>query len=110
VSPTLLTYREADGRANQILKQWKDLEYRSKCVYETLSGGTKIAFFELVHAPIALNANLNELYISAGKSNLFATQALSSANLHAEKAKECFQRDWELTNEFHTMLDGKWNQ
>ena len=93
-----------------IVKQWKDLEYRSKCIYEKLEEGTAIAFFELIHAPIALNANLNELYVSAGKSNLFATQALSSTNLYAEKAKECFKRDWELTNEFHTLLDGKWNQ
>jgi hypothetical protein len=75
-----------------------------------LSGDSQIAFFELVHAPIALNANLNELYVSAGKSNLYARQALSSANLHAEKARECFDRDWELTHQFHTMLDGKWNQ
>lgn len=93
-----------------IVKQWKDLEYRSKCIYEKLEEGTAIAFFELIHAPIALNANLNELYVSAGKSNLYATQALSSTNIYAETAKECFKRDWELTNEFHTLLNGKWNQ
>lgn len=92
------------------MQEWKDLEYRSKCIYDKLSPDTQVSYFQLVHSAIALNANLNELYAAAGKSNLYATQALSSANLHAQRALDCFDRDWELTHQFHTLLDGKWNQ
>jgi hypothetical protein len=56
-------------RAEVVLKDWQDLEYRSKCVYETLDDASKIAYMELVHVPIALQSNLHELYIS-GKSRI----------------------------------------
>jgi len=44
------------------------------------------------------------------KSNLYATQARSAANLHADMALELFDRDSGLTDEFHQIQGGKWNQ
>ncbi len=62
---SLINYDEADT----VLREWKDLAYRSKCLKENLDHDTAIAFYELVHTPIALNANLNEIYISGELSS-----------------------------------------
>jgi galactokinase/mevalonate kinase-like predicted kinase len=45
---------------------------------------------------------------AVAKSNLYATQDKTSANIHADQARACFQRDWEITDDFHSMLDDKW--
>lgn len=34
----------------------------------------------------------------------------TSTNQHAQLAIEAFNRDGDLTDEFHALLDGKWNQ
>ena len=48
--------------------------------------------------------------ILAAKSNLYATQGRAAANFHAQMAMDCFERDWELTQEYHKLEGGKWNQ
>lgn len=82
---------------------------------------------ELVHVPIALQTNLNELYVSGtstpcvpakanglalmipvAKSNLYSTQDKTAANIHADRAYQCFENDFRITDAFHNMLDGKW--
>jgi hypothetical protein len=43
-------------------------------------------------------------------SNLHATQGRSSTNLHARKAIELFERDFDIIEAFHASRGGKWNQ
>lgn len=47
---------------------------------------------------------------SAAKSNLYATQGRTAANVFAQEAMDLFERDIDLTEEFHNMLGGKWRQ
>jgi hypothetical protein len=54
--------------------------------------------------------NLNEMYVAAAKNRHFAKQGRASANVYAEKVKEHFFKDAELSREYHQdLLDGKWN-
>jgi hypothetical protein len=46
---------------------------------------------------------------SAAKSNLYATQGRTAANVFAQEAMDLFERDIDLTEEFN-MLGGKWRQ
>lgn len=46
----------------------------------------------------------------AGRNNLYAYQARTSANRMIEKAIAEFQQDHNLTEIYHTMLHGRWNQ
>lgn len=103
---SLENYREAD----RVLAQYRELRARSRNLYEHLPQSHKPAFYQLVHSPIELCCNLNEMYVAAGKNHLYAAQGRASANRYADSVKRFFERDAELTREFHEdLLDGKWN-
>ncbi|ORY28970.1 hypothetical protein BCR39DRAFT_533377 [Naematelia encephala] len=101
---SLVNYDEAET----LLSNWTSLAYRAKCVYESLPSQTQSAFFELVYSPVALNANLNRLYISVGKSNLYASQFKTSANIWAYDAMSAFSIDHNITEWFYSLENGKW--
>src|SRR5690606_1157244 len=68
------------------------------------------AFYQLVQYPVEACANLNEMYVAAGKNRLYGLQNRASTNLYANKTKELFFKDAEFTAHYHNMLaNGKWN-
>ncbi|KAG6826537.1 hypothetical protein H0H93_016426, partial [Arthromyces matolae] len=67
------------------------------------------AFFQLVHHPIIASANLANMLVSGGQNNLKASQARLSANQAADDVQTYFEEDWTIENQYHTMLDGKWD-
>ena len=73
---SLENYREAD----RVLAQYRELRARSRNLYEHLPESHKPAFYQLVHSPIELCCNLNEMYVAAGKNHLYAAQGRASAN------------------------------
>ncbi|MBN1116519.1 MAG: glycosyl hydrolase 115 family protein [Bacteroidales bacterium] len=99
-------YREAD----RIVEEYKELEERSRKIYGQLPEQQKSAFYQLVLSPIEMCANLNEMYVAAGKNKYYAERGAASANYYADKVKELFERDAELTRYYHEVLEnGKWN-
>ncbi|WP_421871028.1 glycosyl hydrolase 115 family protein [Marinoscillum sp.] len=102
---SLENYREAD----EVLAEWQHLASRSQQIYESLSAPYRDAFYQLVLSPVLLCANLNEMYIAAGENQLYARQGRASANFYADKTKELFTKDAELTEDYHQLNDGKWN-
>ena len=99
-------YREAD----RIVDEYNDLAQRSRNVYHQLPESYQSAYYQLVHSPIVLSANLNEMYVAAGKNKYYGERGAAAANYYAEKVKELFEKDAELTRYFHEELeDGKWN-
>lgn len=103
---SLENYREADI----IIDEYNELLNKSKRIYEKLPDSHKPAFYQLVHFPIEISANLNEMYVAAGKNKLFGNQSRASTNFYADKVKEKFFKDAELTKYYHeTLADGKWN-
>lgn len=98
-------YREAD----RMLEDYKPLVEESQRLYALMPQSHKSAFYQLVLSPIELTYNLYEMYVSAGKNKLFAEQGRASANLYAARVIELFEKDAELTRQFHEDLeDGKW--
>jgi len=64
----------------------------------------------LVLHPIEASSNLNNLYYSVAKNHLYAEQNRVSANAEAEKAKQFYKRDQEITDYYNkTLANGKWN-
>lgn len=99
-------YREAD----RVVDEFKHLLEKSTRIYEQLPQSHKSAFYQLVHSPIEMSSNLLEMYVAAGKNKLYAQQGRASANVYAEKVKELFLNDAELTRQYHEELEeGKWN-
>jgi len=46
----------------------------------------------------------------AAKSNLYATQGRTAANVYAKDALDCFNQDNKLTSDFNKIEGGKWKQ
>ena len=110
-----------------MLGEWESLVERSAKVYDGLPTETKPAFFELVYMLCLMQANLNRLYVAGrfpiyqvvrgnnaesravGRSNLYAYQYRSAANVYAKEAIDAFYQDANLTETFHSLLDRKWD-
>lgn len=99
-------YREAD----RIIGEWKQLYEKARAIYDRLPESHKSAFYQLALFPIEASYNLNEMYVAAGKNKYYAERGYAVANYYADKVKELFEKDAELTRYFHQELEnGKWN-
>lgn len=103
---SLENYREAD----KVVRDYKNLLEKAKNIYKKLPKSHKSAFYQLVLFPVEACSNLNEMYVAAGKNKYYGERGGASANYYAEKVKELFDKDAELTSYFHEKLEnGKWN-
>jgi hypothetical protein len=103
---SIQNYREAD----RIIEEFQQLYEKSSKIYEQLPEEYQSAFFQLVHSPIEMSYNHLGLYVAAGKNELYAQQGRASANVYAEKVKELFAKDAELSRYYQEELEnGKWN-
>ncbi len=103
---SLVNYREAET----VVADYKKLEQHARRIYDALSAEYRDAFYQLVLHPVEACANLNELYVTVGKNHLYARQGRSATNSLAEKAKQLFARDAEITHYYNkVMANGKWN-
>ncbi len=103
---SLLHYDEA----NLILGRWRKLLQSVEALYSSKILGThKPAFFELVLHPVKSSAIYTSLRISLAQNQLWAHQRRNSANKAARQVLDLFDADFKLSQEFHSILDGKWN-
>jgi hypothetical protein len=103
---SLINYQEADN----IVKSYNLLAEKAQRIYERLPDNYKNAFYQLVLYPIKACANLNSLYVSAGKNRLYAAQGRASTNDEADSVLKYFQEDSSLAYYYNRIMsDGKWN-
>ncbi|KAF9529105.1 hypothetical protein CPB83DRAFT_283981 [Crepidotus variabilis] len=102
---SLYNYREAET----VLTDWTALEAASTSVYNSLPPAMRPSFFQLVHHPIIASANLARIYIYAGQNNMRASQARLSTNQLADQVEEYFEKDFDIEQQYHNLLDGKWD-
>eukprot|EP01113_Clastostelium_recurvatum_P038708 TRINITY_DN5819_c0_g1_i5.p1 TRINITY_DN5819_c0_g1~~TRINITY_DN5819_c0_g1_i5.p1 ORF type:complete len:1027 (+),score=219.39 TRINITY_DN5819_c0_g1_i5:249-3329(+) len=101
---SIINYNEAD----YVLGQWTRLSMTAETQYRGIPKSRQAAFFEMVLHPIQAGANLHDIYISAAKNNLYAAQGRNSANDMAQRMLDGFDRDYDLTDQYNTILGGKW--
>ncbi|MEN3325057.1 glycosyl hydrolase 115 family protein [Mariniflexile soesokkakense] len=98
------------NEANNVVEEYNALAKKAQAINDLLPETYKDAYYQLVLFPVLASANLNELYVSTAKNNLYAKQGRAATNFYAEKVKELFNKDKELTNYYHKeMANGKWN-
>jgi hypothetical protein len=96
--------------AERVVKDYRELARLAEDLYGEVDESLKDAFFQLVLFPVEACANLNDLYVTAAKNHLYATQGRASTNQMARRARELFEADREWTRRFHEdMAGGKWN-
>ncbi|MES2240659.1 MAG: glycosyl hydrolase 115 family protein [Bacteroidota bacterium] len=103
---SLINYNEAEN----VVKDYTKLAKLAQEVNDKIASEYKDAYYQLVLFPVLASVNLNELYLATAKNSLYASQGRVSTNDYAQKVKELFAKDAELTDYYHTKIgNGKWN-
>jgi hypothetical protein len=103
---SLINYQEAE----RVVSEFNTIAAKAKEIFNRLPEEVRLAFYELVLFPTKVSAIVNELYITAGKNDLFARQGRSNTNYMLTRTQELFRADTEYMYYYnHIMAGGKWN-
>ncbi len=103
---SLTNYREAET----VVAEYNALTERAERVSAALPAEYRDAFYQLVLHPIQASANLNELYVTVARNRLYAAQGRAATNDLADRARQLFDRDAEISRYYNTQLaGGKWS-
>lgn len=102
---SLLNYNEAED----ILNRWETLLGTAEEIYKRATEEQRPSVFQLVLHPIKASAIFVALQITLGRNQIYARQRRNSANTLAQRVLDLFDADFTLSEEFHTLLNGKWN-
>jgi hypothetical protein len=103
---SLINYEEAE----RVSAEFQSLVKQAEKIYTALPENYRDAFFQLVLFPVKASAQVTQLYITAGKNHLYASQGRASANDLAAQTSVLFQADAELSAAYnHTLAHGKWD-
>jgi hypothetical protein len=103
---SLTNYNEADS----IVNNYKSITSRADKIYGKLPLSKHDAFYELVLFPVKACSIVNDLYVTAGKNELYSRQGRSATNDMAKQTRLLFQSDTVLMGVFNrTLANGKWN-
>lgn len=109
LAPT--TYSLVDyGEADRVVADFDRLAARAEKLYPQIPENARDAFYQLVLFPAKACAQVNALYVAAGKNALYAQQGRAGANDMADRVEELFKADADLMDHFnHRLADGRWN-
>jgi hypothetical protein len=102
---SFLHYNEAET----ILGRWKALLADAEAIDTCVPENQRPSIFELVVHPIKASYIFVALQITLGRNQLYARQRRNSANNLAQQALDLFDSDFTLSEEFHGLLNRKWN-
>ncbi len=103
---SLTDYQEAD----RIVAEYLRIAAKAEDIYSKLPAAARDAFYQLVLFPAKACAQVNDLYVAAGKNALYGRQARASTNDLADRVEALFKADADLMGYFnHTFAGGKWN-
>jgi hypothetical protein len=104
---SFVNYNEAD----RILQLWKDLIAKAEALERKIPDEAKDAYYQLVLYPSKASAGVAEIYMAAGRNNLYAKQGRVSANDYAKRAHDLFELDKQLSNRYNdSIAGGKWKK
>lgn len=103
---SVLNYNEAEN----VVTEFNTIVKRAESIYEKLPIEKRDAFYQIVLFPVKASAQVVELYVAAGKNELFASQQRATANTMAAKTRDLYRADSLLMYHYnHVFAGGKWN-
>ena len=103
---SLPNYREFET----VVNDYNKLRDEARNLYKSIPANYRDAYYQLVLHPVEACANLNELYFSTAKNKLYASQGRATTNAMADKVKELFAKDAEISHYYNKVLaNGKWD-
>jgi hypothetical protein len=105
------TYSRTDyGEAEKIVADFRAIETKAEKIFAALPPEARDAFYELVLFPVKACAQVNALYVAAGKNALYAQQGRAATNDLANQVRLLFDADAALMHHYNqTFAGGKWN-
>ncbi|KAJ5137078.1 hypothetical protein N7448_005632 [Penicillium atrosanguineum] len=100
-----LHYVEADN----IVTRWKILESKVDQIYQKVSEEQRPGFWELVVHPVKASSIFTQLRVVQTRNQIYARQRRNTANKLLREALDLFDTDFKLSQDFHSLLGGKWN-
>lgn len=93
-----------------VVSDYNKIKARAEVIYNKLPKEKRDAFYQVVLFPVKACAIVNELYLSAAKNELYASQKRFTTNAMAAKTRMLFQADTTLMSYYnHVYANGKWN-
>jgi len=103
---SLVHYREFET----VVAEYEALAARARALYERLPEHKRSGFYQLALFNTEASAQLNALYLAAGRNALYAAQGRAATNAMAARTRELFAADQALMAWFNEVLKGgKWN-
>ncbi|KAL2074153.1 hypothetical protein VTL71DRAFT_7931 [Oculimacula yallundae] len=102
---SLLNYNEAE----YVLNRWAVLFEQAKSIYDQSPEDKRPSIFQIVLYPIKASYIFVALQITLGRNQLYARQRRNFANTLAKQVLDLFDDDYSLSEEYHALLNGKWN-
>ncbi|KAJ6021577.1 hypothetical protein N7540_007081 [Penicillium herquei] len=102
---SLLNYNEADD----IVSRWQRLVSTAEKIHDCANAEQKASIWELVVHPVKASAIYTQLRVTQARNQLHARQRRNTANKLLRETLDLFDADFKLSQEFHSLLDGKWN-
>jgi hypothetical protein len=97
------------NEAYRVLKMWKDLVAKAEVLENKMPKEARDAYYQLVLYPTKASAGIAEIYMAAGRNNLYAKQGRVSANDYAKSARDLFELDKQLSDRYNDSIsNGKW--
>jgi hypothetical protein len=103
---SLVNYHEAE----KVVDDYKALALKAEEIFNKLPVEMRDAFYQLVLFPAKACSIVNELYLAAGKNDLYSRQGRASTNDMASQTKMLFQADTSLMGYYNRdFAEGKWS-
>jgi hypothetical protein len=98
------------GEAERVVAEYNQLADEAQRVGRELPKEMRDAYFQLVEYPVRASANAVDMYVSAGRNQLYARQGRVTTNDMAARVRELFKRDADLAYQYqHGISGGKWD-
>lgn len=102
---SFVNYHEAE----RVQKRWQDLTAKAEALEKKMPKEALDAYYQLVLYPVKASAGVAEIYLAAGRNNLYAKQGRVSANEYVNRARELFKLDKKLSTRYNdSIAGGKW--
>ena len=103
---SLINYEEWE----RVVNDYKSISVKAEDIFNKLPAEKRDAFYQLVLFPVKAGALVNELYLAAGKNDLYSKQGRASTNAMGDQVHLLFQKDTSLMGYFNrSFANGKWN-
>ena len=98
----------AFGETEKLLAECDKLMNEAEALRASLPEEAQFGYYELVYLPLTANLNVQKMWLLTSLNHAYANIRSTYALKLAKDIDACFKKDRALTEELHTIHNGKW--